>query len=172
MPRTGRPPNPKKVHKRRGNPSKINLDFDEPEGPEGVPDPPPHLTPDALKKWDQLASLLGEMDLLSKADGDFMTLYCDAWARYLEAIEQLAKKDAKGNSMKLLKSKGGHPMLNPWTAERNRASDEMNRYGSELGLSPSARARLRIKPGGSKKQTEKEKRRARFFGKANLRIVG
>ena len=170
----GRPPNPKKVHKRRGNLSRLDLDaITEPEGPEGRPKPPPHLEGPALDKWNEMIAILEAMDLLTKADGDVLTLYCCAWASFLEAIAELAKTDAKGNSMKLVKTKAGYVQLNPWTAERNRASDEMNRYGSLLGLSPAARARMRIPTRGKKKQTEKEKRRERFFGKgkANLKRV-
>lgn len=67
-------------------------------------------------------------------------MYCQAWASAVEAQEHIDKFGP------VIKTTNGNLIQNPYVAIRNRAMDQVLIYGRELGLSPSSRSRLLIKP--------------------------
>ena len=109
-----------------------------PVAPDALPRCPAHLTEVARKEWRRLAKPLFDMGVLSVTDRAALAAYCQAWARWVEAEEHLQKGPA------LLKTPSGHVQQSPWLSIANKQLEIMGRYMAELGLSPSARARLRL----------------------------
>lgn len=132
---------PKPRARRRG---KENRDM--PVAPDALPRCPKHLTKVAAKEWRRLAKPLYKMGVLSVTDRAALAAYCQAWARWVEAEENLQKGPA------LIKSPSGHVQQSPWMSIANKQLELMGRYMSELGLSPSARARLQV-PGQGPEST-------------------
>lgn len=116
--------------------------MDMPVAPNALPRCPAHLTPVARKEWRRLAGPLHDMGVLSVTDRAALAAYCQAWARWVEAEEHLAKGPP------LIKAPSGYVQQSPWLAIANKQLEIMGRFMAELGLSPSARARLRV-PAGS-----------------------
>ena len=105
--------------------------------PAGVmPRCPPHLSPAARNEWRRLAKTLHEMGILTSADRGALAAYCQAWGRWVEAEEQLAKTPM------LIKTPSGYVQQSPWLSVSNKQLELMARYMSELGLTPSARGRV------------------------------
>jgi P27 family predicted phage terminase small subunit len=92
----------------------------------------------ARREWRRIATPLHEMGVLTIFDRAALAAYCQAWARWVEAEEKLAETPP------LLKTPSGYVQQSPWLSISNRQLELMGRYLAELGLSPSARARLRL----------------------------
>ncbi|RST58602.1 phage terminase small subunit P27 family [Siminovitchia terrae] len=95
--------------------------------------PPSWLDKTAQKEFKRLATLLLSVELINDADVGHLALYCDAYSQYLSYKRQI-------------KSKGmwvdGKP--NPFILRMKDAAAQMRSFATDLGLSPSARARLAI----------------------------
>ncbi len=101
-----------------------------------LPRCPAHLCDVARKEWRRLAGPLHQAGILSTFDRGALAAYCQAWARWVEAEEQLGKTPV------LLKTPSGYVQQSLWLSIANKQMDLMGRYMAELGLTPSARIRL------------------------------
>ncbi|GGH83590.1 P27 family predicted phage terminase small subunit [Pullulanibacillus pueri] len=95
--------------------------------------PPAWLNQKAKKEFERLAKLLLEVELINDADVTHLALYCDAYSQYLSF-----KRQVKAKGMWI----DGKP--NPFFIRMKDAASQMRSLGSDLGLSPAARARLAI----------------------------
>lgn len=122
--------------KRRGKPAV--------EAPPAYPAPPSHLSDEAKAEWARVAPTLAAMRMLSELDVGPLAAYCQAWATFKnagEALERLAAHDP-GTKGLLVKTTNGNAIQNPLIGIRNRAANDMVRFGAEFGLTPSARSRV------------------------------
>lgn len=108
-----------------------------------LPRCPAHLSETARKEWRRLATPLHSAGILTLADRAALAAYCQSYARWVEAEEQLQKTPA------LLKAPSGYVQQSPWLSVANKQLELMGRYMSELGLSPAARSRLNLADPGS-----------------------
>ena len=90
-------------------------------------------------EWFRTASVLKEMDLLSKADRAAMAAYCVAYSRWVEA-ERLVKK----YGMVVKSPDKGYPLKSPYLCIAESSLREMRKWLVEFGLTPSARTRVRV----------------------------
>jgi len=107
-----------------------------PAPPDALPRCPAHLSPVARKEWRRLAKPLHDMGILTIADRGAFAAYCQAWARWVEAEEQLGKTPA------LLKTPSGYVQQSPWLSVANKQLELMGRYMAELGITPASRSRV------------------------------
>jgi P27 family predicted phage terminase small subunit len=105
--------------------------------------PPEELTGDALREWNRLIPMLDKMGRIHNVDLGVLSVYCQAWASWLDCQRFLAKqgptyvvKDKDGR----LKFVGQFPQV----AIANRAALQLKALANDLGLSPSGRARLLV----------------------------
>ncbi len=126
----GRKPKPEGMSSRR------------PDRPAGqitrLPACPAHLQGEGRKEWARMGRKLREHGLITDLDGGALALYCQAWARWIEAERQLMKYGT------VVKSPSGYPMQSPYLAIANKAMDQMLRVLVEFGMSPSARSRVTV----------------------------
>lgn len=101
-----------------------------------LPRCPAHLSDVARREWRRLAPVLHSAGILTVADRAALAAYCQSYARWVEAEEQLQKTPA------LLKAPSGYVQQSPWLSVANKQLELMGRYMSELGLTPSSRTRL------------------------------
>ena len=85
----------------------------------------------------QEARFLG---LVTEVDKAALAGYCQAWARWVEAEEQLTRFGA------VIKSPSGYPIQSPYLPIANKALDQMTRLLVEFGMSPSSRSRVDLQP--------------------------
>lgn len=145
---SGRRPQPTALKVLRGNPGKRPLNVDEPQIPAADPsfdDPPAELADDAgaATEWRRVAPILRAAGLVSATERAALTALCQQWSRYLAAHAQVI---ALGMCIETTKSV---PIPNPYLLVADRALTHCSRLWSELGLTPSGRARARKLPSSS-----------------------
>ena len=139
--RGGRKPKPTAVKKRQGNPGHRKLNENEPAFT-GTTTAPNHLDLVAKTEWRRLAPRLTVHFMLTPADRAAFAAYCSAYSRYVQAERFLASPKAGGSLV--FKTDGG--ALKPWpqVGIAERAAQQMHRFLTEFGLTPSSRSRLNI----------------------------
>lgn len=93
------------------------------------------------KKWDELVAIIKPTGVLTKADIDVLIMYCKAWVGFIKWDKQ-----SKKTSLHICKDKEGEIISSKKAGAvvlRNEYADQVRSYGAELGLSPSARTKLR-----------------------------
>ena len=132
----GRKPTPTRLKILRGNPGKRPLPEGEPQPRPGVPTCPSHLNAAAKREWRRLVKELGACGLITGADRGALAAYCDAYARWVKATLEVATDG------EVVEATTGTAMQNPWQSVANKALEQMDKFGSQFGLTPSARTRI------------------------------
>lgn len=152
----GPKPTPTHLKLLRGNPSKERLPKNEPQ-PKllvKIPDAPSFLPAYACDEWYRVAEELVHLGLLTTIDINPLAAYCEAYARWRSAVEALAelrKQDPKFSGL-VIPGSNNQAVSNPLVGIASRSANEMVRYATEFGLTPSARARIAAGiPGDSSK---------------------
>ena len=133
--RQGRKPVPTKLKMLRGNPGKRPLSDDEPRPKAKLPGPPAHLSAEAKREWWRLGKQLAALGLMTSIDRGALAMYCQAWARWLEAEQALKTYGV------MVKSPNGFPMQSPYLAVANKAMEQIRAMLTEFGMSPASRTR-------------------------------
>ena len=137
----GNRPKPTAIRKLEGNPGGRAWNHDEPIPTSVLPDCPEHLSIEAQAEWHRLAQVLHDIGVLTIIDRAALAAYCQAWGRWVEAEEKLAETPS------LFKTPSGYVQQSPWLAIANKQLEIMNRYMTELGLTPAARSRIKADVG-------------------------
>ncbi|WP_198376835.1 phage terminase small subunit P27 family [Neoroseomonas rubea] len=143
--RPGRPPKPTALHRLQGSyePSRHRQREAAEPPPIGElsPVPPEHLTEEARRIWIAATPFMMK-GVVGAGDAHVVTAFCEAAAMHRRAVRAQALLDANKELPFLAKGKDGQPTLSPYLRLIRQQADAMVRYASELGLSPSARARI------------------------------
>lgn len=129
-------PTPTALKLIQGNPGKRALPKNEPKPKAEIPRMPPELSAEAKKHWRIVAKQLVDMKVLTKIDGHALALYCEAYARWRHANDQIRKYGVA------VKAPSGFPIQSPYLAIANKAFDQMRSMLVEFGMTPSARTRV------------------------------
>jgi P27 family predicted phage terminase small subunit len=97
--------------------------------------------PVAKKLYKELSAKLEPIGLLTEVDGQALAGYCQAYARWKEAEEFLAKAKTT-----VTKTKSGYLMPLPQVAIAQKSLELMAKLGAKFGLSPADRVGLGVKP--------------------------
>jgi len=135
----GRKPEPSALKLLRGLPGKRKLSADEPQ-PAPLVDltPPAWLDPEAQAEWLRLAPMLERLGVLTETDTGALTAYCDAWATWKAATQQIRKFGM------VIKGKADLPIVSPYVKIAHNALLQMRALLTEFGMTPSSRARVHV----------------------------
>lgn len=97
---------------------------------------PKHLQGEARLEWRRLGRRLVEVGLFADIDAGALALYCQAWARWVEAESKLAEFGI------VIKTPSGFLQQSPYLSIANKAMEQMAKLLVEFGMSPSARSRV------------------------------
>lgn len=136
----GRKPTPPAIQALTGSRNTLAASGQHPDGPAGVPHRPAWLDDGAVAVWLRTVPILRDMGLLTLADEAMLAGYCQACSRVAQAEASIAEDGL------LFASKMGK-RANPAVAMAAQARAEMKAFAAELGLSPTARARLTVAGG-------------------------
>ena len=134
----GPAPLPANVHKLNNNPSKkSDRDLRDDIKPDVVlPDPPEHLMIEAKAEWVRLGPEMIRLGLITQLDRAEFALYCQCWARWVQAELKLKELQEAG----LVESTpSGYRQIGVWLQISNRAAEAMHKSAAEFGMTPSAR---------------------------------
>lgn len=109
-------------------------------------EPPEWLDDLATTMWRTVAPMLCRQGVLQLTDLHNLEVFCSAYSTFRESEQHVAQ-----NGIVVVGATGG-PVKNPALTAKNEAARQMASFGENLGLSPSARARLI----GTERKTENE----------------
>lgn len=118
--------------------------------------PPEHLSGLALATFRRVAGNMATMGTLGAENREALAIYSTNWARMVEAEKHVAEHGAIVPAPRT-----GTPMHNPYLAVANRAAATVAKLAAELGLTPTARARLSVE----KPKAPKNDPAARFLSR-------
>ena len=98
---------------------------------------PSYLSEPARVEWRRIAPELARSGKLATIDADLVAAYSVAFARWREAEARVAELGV------VVKSPAGVPIENPYLGVAGRAFKDVLQIGRQLGLSPTARGKLR-----------------------------
>lgn len=105
--------------------------------PTSAPYAPRHLNHEAKREWRRVAKVLIDAGLYSDVDRAALTMYCQAWGRWVEAENAITRSGGP-----ILTSDKGGLYQNPWLSVANKAQDQLRKMIAEFGLSPAQRSRV------------------------------
>jgi P27 family predicted phage terminase small subunit len=105
---------------------------------------PRHLNTIAKAEWRRVMHELANVGLLTVVDRAALAAYCQAWAEWVQAEQELERNG------RVLTTDKGYAYPSPWVAIRNNALDAMRKFAVEFGMTPSSRSRVKVQA------TEKE----------------
>lgn len=108
----------------------------EPQPTPEIPAPPDHLTGHALEKWHELTPILFDLGLLTMADRDPLVLYCEEYARYRDAQDEIAREGM------FIETDKGNVIQHPAVGIVHKAIGIMHRLMVEFGMTPAARSKV------------------------------
>lgn len=135
----GRKPTPTALKLVRGNPGRRPLPVDEPR-PKAGAEMPDWLSPAAQEHWPLVADQLTDAGILSNIDGPALALYCEAFARWRHANDQVVKFGP------VVKAPSGFPVQSPFLSISNKSWEQMAKMLVEFGMTPSSRSRVNAIP--------------------------
>jgi P27 family predicted phage terminase small subunit len=104
----------------------------------GVPSRPAHLKLVAKKHFRRLSRLLDEAGILSRLDSDLLSQYSNLYARWRNAEDHLILEED------VITNNNGCVQKNPYYNISIECTRQMERFMSQMGLSPAARAKLKM----------------------------
>jgi len=130
----------------------------EPQPPSGRPRCPAFIDSYAKSAWKQLIPQLEEMGVLTLVDRNALVRYCQSWSRWKRCAEFI---NDNGETYPLRDNDGNVKCLQQWpqVGIYNKLSDSLLRLEQQFGLTPSARADLKVQ-----KAQASDNSAARFFG--------
>lgn len=118
--------------------------------------PPSFLDDKGRKEWNRVVKELKALDLITNLDVVALAMYCDAYSKYVTATE-----DIKKNGLTIIhKNTAGfeNRVANPAIQTSQKYAQQILKFCTEFGLTPSSRLRLVVPEKEQKKQTEFEKK--------------
>ena len=144
MGKRGPRPKPNRLKQLQGS-WRGNINKREPKPDPAVPPCPKWLDFYAKRVWRRLVKQLVACGLLTSIDGNLFARYCRTYSRYRRA-EEFIEKYGETYPLKTADGKVKFFATFPQVHTAARLSDQLSRMEQELGLSPSARSRIEIKP--------------------------
>lgn len=129
----GQKPKPTHLRLLSGNAGKRPMNTLEPQYTACATEPPEWLSDAARAHWERLAPMMARAGVLKESDRDLLATYCTVFAQYVEAV-----KAGERVSMSVV--------------------GQLRQLMGELGLTPSARARI-----VADKAPEDDQEKTRFF---------
>jgi P27 family predicted phage terminase small subunit len=111
-----------------------------------IPEIPEFLDDYARAEWNFVAPGLCAMGILAEIDKGLLTAYCQAWSVAKRATKEMGTEFTQIGST-------GTVVANPLVGIANKAWADVVKYGSELGMGETARARMGLQ--GQKHQKSK-----------------
>lgn len=133
----GRKPVPTGLKVLRGNPGHRPVNKAEPRLSTAPPPCPEWLIGESAREWHRRAAELYTSGIAAQADWATLAMYCYYFGQWSEAVTKLATEP------QVVITKTGYAQPNPRIAIRNKNATLMLKAAAELGITPSARSRVK-----------------------------
>jgi P27 family predicted phage terminase small subunit len=116
------------------------------------------LNAEGRKEWRRITRELAPLGLVSNLDRTALAIYCDAYARWVDATDNIRQFGL------IVKAPGGYPMPSPYLPILNKSIEQMRAFIVEFGMTPASRSRV-----ATDMPDEEDAEDKRFFGPRPLR---
>ena len=154
MGKRGPAPTPSAILQLRGS-WRADANKADPKPKAGRPTCPAWLDKYAKAAWKQLVPQLDDMGVLTKIDGQALTLLCQTWGKWRRA-EEMIQKHGEVYPIKTDAGEVKYLQQSPYVSIARSASDQLARMFREFGMTPSARTRIEVPE--RKQDTDEDKR--------------
>lgn len=120
----------------------------EPQFERGCPACPTWLDAEGKAEWKRLASQLDGAGVVTKPDRAALAAFCDAWADYVRAANEVRKAIAAGGMGYAEAIRQGI------VGAKAKAREALLKASDRFGLNPAARARVKASDGGDEDTPE------------------
>lgn len=127
---------------RAGYRHESDLPKNEPKPDRSSLEPPDDLTAEGKRAWLRAAQELDACGILTVVDEAALVQYCEQYATWQMAMAETRKK-----GMLITNKKTGYVSANPAIRIANSAHDRLLKLMQEFGMTPSARARIKVRDG-------------------------
>lgn len=110
-----------------------------------VPACPSWLSKDAKKVWKYITKELERYGMISKLDRHTLATYCSAVAMFEQTERKIQELEVEGKTALTSKTPQGYEQVSALWVIRNKAFDQIKVIAEQFGLTPSARARVKVK---------------------------
>lgn len=141
----GRRAKPTTLKVLQGNPGKRKLNEEEPDFGAGAPPKPDWFDDYASAEWDALTGILVPARVLTKGEIGVLVVACDAYSQLRQCQAFLDEKQSLSYDASSATG-GANYKPYPEVAQRNQARRQYLSALSELGLTPSARTKVKRIP--------------------------
>lgn len=138
----GRKKTPAKVLQLRNIKNKGRINLNEPQFEPKSPECPAFLNDRARHYWDLLVSELLAVGIIARVDLGILAAYSTALATLERAETEIQKHGYNGYIQLTVAGE----KKSPWVLIAKESRDQIRSLGSELGLTPASRARLKASP--------------------------
>lgn len=142
-------PTPSVIVDLKNDPSNRRKNTVEPKPSDNAPKVPKHLDAEEKKVWKETARLLSMMGLLTETDANSLEIYSTNLVRWRTQIEMLKQEG------EILFGVAGGAYINPRANLVASLAKMIDRFHVENGMTPAARARLRM-PNEKPKENKRE----------------
>lgn len=132
----GPAPKPTALKVLAGNPGKRPLNAAEPKPDRALPKCPAWLRKEAKAEWKRIAGKLHKAGVLTSVDGSALAVYCQTWARWVEAEREVERLSQVTTSAK------GSLYMSPWLTAAMAAGKAVADLAAQFGMTPSSRSRI------------------------------
>ena len=142
----GPKPTPTNVKLILDNPGNRPINHFEPRPQMPMPLAPAHLNEAAKAEWSRVCDELDRLGLLTGLDRAALAAYAQAYGRWEqaeEALARMAERDLTTHAL-MIRTSNGNAVQNPLVGAANKAMADMMRYAAEFGMTPSARSRIAV----------------------------
>lgn len=135
---SGPPPKPTRLKLLQGNPGRRPLSDNEPQPEIGRPTRPHWLLPEAKREWSRIVPELVRLGLLAKIDRAMLSMWCQCWGMYVEAVRDIREHGTAFRTDK------GYEGQRPSVAVMNKMIERMTALSARFGMTPSDRSRISV----------------------------
>jgi len=148
MGKRGPAPRPTNLRILHGDkPSRIN--YNEPKPRDGIPNAPSYMDEDAKRVWRYTLEQLRPTGMVTKADRDMLAAYCVAVVQFERATRLVQQAGV------LIKGRKDGVVKNPAAQIQRDAFQMMKQASAEFGLTPRARAEIKVDPDVSEDELQR-----------------
>jgi len=154
----GRKSTPKSIASLRGDPGKRRKkSAADPAFETAIPAAPDYLQGQALIEWDRITQELAHKQIITLVDQQMLGVYCQAVGLLDEVTKALETEGMTVTSTR------GIAQINPLMREQGRLRQEIAKYSSELGITPTARNKVKMVGQGKDVPTKEQALAERLF---------
>ncbi len=103
-----------------------------------APDAPAHLSGLALDEWNRIVPILSRMGLIAEQYMAPLTVYCQAWADYVNVVRKIDERERSGKDGYIDVNLSGYKQMSVLYQVAQRAAYQLKSFAAEFGMTPAA----------------------------------